>query len=430
MRNGVLMGTVGAASLLCTGIAVQVTAQKAAAPKARYQMDVTTASGMPGMAGGMSGSGAGSGAGSGGGDARPKGGGLGAMFGGGGMAGMMGGNGPRHTVDLRLGSTLAASGPPIADHFMPQGMQLGLSVPLITPIAPPREDLPSNFERPKGRMLLFWGCGAKAGPGQPIVIDFAKMAAGQMPPGLSSISVPVDRGPTRATSKTYGYWPNERGRRVEIAANASLVGPHRVAGNYSPEMKFALNQDFMAPMRVQTTEMGKVTNISWNAIPAATGYYAHGIGFSEGKRGQSNDIVWWTSASRQEFFGGLTDWLAPVTVQRLIGERVVMPPTQTQCQIPAEVKAAGGEMMMLSMYAYGPEAGFAYPPRPANPKIAWNPEWTARVRYRSVSNKIVGMPDMDEMMSDDDGRGRPEQTRKKCKGGFGGILSGALGGGC
>ncbi len=403
MRHGILMGTVGAASLICTAIAVQVAAQKSATPKARYQMDVTTASGMPGMAGGGSGSG----------DARPRGGGLGAMFGGGGMAGMMGGNGPRHTVDLRLGSTLAASGPPVADHFMPQGMQLGLSVPLITP-ATPRGELPTNFERPKGRMLLFWGCGAKAGPGQPVVLDFAKMAAGQMPPGLSSVSVPADRGPTATNSRTYGYWPNERDRRVEIVPNASLVGPHRVAGNYSPEMKFALNQNFMAPMRVQTTEMGKVTNISWNAIPVATGYYAHGIGFSEGKRGASNDIVWWTSASRQEFFGGLTDWLSPATVQRLIGERVVMPPTQTQCQIPAEVKAAGGEMMMLSMYAYGPEAGYAYPPRPANPKIAWNPEWTARVRYRSISNKIVGMPDMDEMMSDDDGRGEPRQPAKKC----------------
>ena len=25
-------------------------------------------------------------------------------------------------------------------------------------------------------LLLYWGCGAKAGPGQPVVIDFAKVA--------------------------------------------------------------------------------------------------------------------------------------------------------------------------------------------------------------------------------------------------------------
>ncbi len=409
-----------AVSALAAGLAVQVAAQKVNAPKVRYQMDVTTASGMPGMAGGM-----------GSGGARPRGG-LGAMFGGGGIGAMMGGGGPRHDVELRLGSTLAASGTPAADHFMPNGMGLGPSVPLATPVVTPsapveREDVPRDFQRPKGRMLIFWGCGAKAGPGQPVILDFAKMAAGQMPTGLFSTKIPVDRGPTRTTSKTYGYWPNERGRQVEIPANSSLIGAHRIAGNYSPEIKFALNQDFMAPMRVQTAEAGQVTNISWNAIPAATGYYAHGIGFSGGKRGGSNDIVWWTSASRQEFFGGLTDWLSPSTVQRLIGEKVVMPPTQTLCQIPAEVKAAGGEMMMLSMYAYGPEASFAFPPRPSNPKLAWNPEWTARVRYRSVSNKIVGMPDMDESASGRDGR---EQPRKKCKGGLGGILSGALGAGC
>jgi hypothetical protein len=410
-----------AVSVLASALAVQVAAQKTTGPKARYQMDVTTASGMPGMAGmsGMDGGGAAS---------RPRGGGLGAMFGGGGMEAMMGGGGPRYDVELRLGSTLAASGAPAADHFMPAGVGLGPSVPLVTPVSTPveREEMPRNFERPKGRMLIFWGCGAKAGPGQPVVIDFAKLAAGQMPPGLFSANVPVDRGVTRANSRTYGHWPNERGRRVEIPAGATLAGPHRIAGNYSPEIKFALAQSFMSPLQVRTADMGQVTNVSWNAIPAATGYYAHGIGFSEGKRGASNDIVWWTSASRQEFFGGLTEWLAPSVVQRLIGERVVMPPTQTQCQIPAEVKAAGGEMMMLSMYAYGPEASFAFPPRPANPKLAWNPEWTARARFRSVSNKIVGMPDMDEAMADDNRR----QPRKKCKGGLGGMLSGALGAGC
>jgi hypothetical protein len=417
MHKGWVAGA-GLASVVAIGLAVHVDAQKAVAPKARYQMDVTTASGMPGTAGGgVAG-------------AKPRGG-LGAIFGGGGMAAMMGSGGPRHDLELRLGSTLSASSAPAADHFMPTGMALGVSVPLVTPVATPTTpepgDLPRDFQRPKGRMLLFWGCGAKAGPGQPVVIDFAKLAAGQVPPGLFSANVPVDRGPTQSNSRTYGYWPNDKGRRVEVGADSSLVGAHRVAGNYSPEIKFALNQDFMAPLQVRTAEMGNVTNLSWNAVPAATGYYAHGIGFSAGARGETNDIVWWTSASRQEFFGGLTEWLAPSVVQRLIGERVVMPPTQTQCQIPAEVKAAGGATMMLSMYAYGPEASFAFPPRPVNPKLAWNPEWTARVRYRSVNNMFVGMPGMDDAASGEDGRQRPP---KKCKGGFGGLLSGALGAGC
>ena len=38
-------------------------------------------------------------------------------------------------------------------------------------IAPPRAEgsYTTEFERPKGRLLLYWGCGAKAGPGQPVV---------------------------------------------------------------------------------------------------------------------------------------------------------------------------------------------------------------------------------------------------------------------
>lgn len=409
MNMKLLAGAV-AVSALAIGMATQVDAQKATGPKARYQMDVTTASGMPGLTGG---------GGAGGGAARPRGG-LGAMFGGGGMSAMMGGGGPRREIDLRLGSTLSPSGAPAADHFMPAGVGLGPSVPLLTslPNTMAERDTPQGrIPEAKGRILIFWGCGAKARPGQPVIIDFAKVAQGQMPTGLMSANIPVDRGPTTANSRTLGIWPNERGRRVEIPGNASLVGAHRVAGNYSPEIKYALNQDFMAPMRVQTTEMGNATNISWNAIPAATGYYAHAMGAAEAKRGQSMDIIWWTSADRREFFGGLTDWLSPSTVQRLIGERVVMPPTQTQCQMPAEIKAAGGENMILSLHAYGPEANFAFPPRPANTKLAWNPEWTARVRYRSVSSKIVGMPDMDEAMADDDGDrrgGRDRPPAKKC----------------
>ena len=37
------------------------------------------------------------------------------------------------------------------------------------------------MQRPKGRLLLFWGCGETARAGQPVIIDFARVAQGQMP---------------------------------------------------------------------------------------------------------------------------------------------------------------------------------------------------------------------------------------------------------
>ena len=42
--------------------------------------------------------------------------------------------------------------------------------------------MPTEFQRPKGRILIYWGCGEHAGPGQPTVIDFATMKPGQVPP--------------------------------------------------------------------------------------------------------------------------------------------------------------------------------------------------------------------------------------------------------
>eukprot|EP01035_Chromulina_nebulosa_P005585 gene5585-7573_t len=113
-----------------------------------------------------------------------------------------------------------------------------------------------------------------------------------------------------------------------------------------------------------------------------------------------------------------------------------MPPSQTNCTIPAEVKTAAGGFMMASLYAYGPERNFAYPPRPANPRLAWNPDWTAKVRFRAMTSLMLGMPGMDgsEMGEESEDGGQPQPKPKRCRPGLGSILgfakadySGAMG---
>ena len=42
------------------------------------------------------------------------------------------------------------------------------------------------------------------------------------------------------------------------------------------------------------------------------------------------------------------------------------------------------------MIAYGSEAYFAYPPRPTDPKIAWEPDWQTKVRVKSTYFSILG----------------------------------------
>lgn len=348
------------------------------------------------------------------------------------VAGMMG-QGDNHELTLRLGSRLAPTGGPAkADHFMPAAARLGASVPLETPVNAPAEEVPAEFQRPKGRLLLYWGCGAKAGAGQPVVIDFAKVAKGQMPPNLFSARVPAETGPLPGNSRTYGHWPNGQKSR-SISGQSSLIGQHRVAGNYAPEIAFALDRDFMAGLRVRSSEAADGSiGVSWNGLADATGYYAWAMGGKDmGQNG--GDMVWWASSATQEFGGGLWSWLAPATVARLIGQKIVLPPAQTSCTIPAEVRKAAGEAMMGFVYAYGPEAQFAYPPRPADPKVAWKPKWTAQVRYRSIAHFMPGMPSMADMLSGRDGdaadAAQDEQPKKKCKPKLGGFLKKAITGG-
>lgn len=354
-------------------------------------------------------------------------------------AGMMG-QGDNHEMTLRLGSRLPVTGgAPRADHFLPEGMRMGASVPLTSPEPnkPPQQydRDPNHFERPKGRLLIYWGCGTHVGPGQPVIIDFARLAKGQVPPDLFSASIPSESVPRPGTSRSYGDWPNGKSS-AQLRGNSSLIGQHRIAGNYSPEISFALDQDFMAPPRVKSGQAGDGSiPLTWAAIPSATGYYAWAMG-ANGTSQNKDDTVWWASSATRQFGGDLWGWLSPATVNRLIGQKAVMPPGQTSCTIPSEVKAAAGEMMMGFLYAYGPEANFAFPERPRDPKATWRPKWTAKVRYRAMGNFMTGMPDMGDAMrgqmpgSQD---GQPEQRKPKpCKPKLGGLLKRAagIGSGC
>ena len=40
--------------------------------------------------------------------------------------------------------------------------------------------------------------------------------------------------------------------------------------------------------------------------------------------------------------------------------------------------------------AYGGEHGFVHPPRPTNPKVAWEQEWAVRLRLKSQTMAALG----------------------------------------
>ena len=371
------------------------------APVARYDVRAGTVSGLAAMGSGMGGA-------------------MSMAFGG-------AGDKVQHELLLRLGSSLVPSGgAPKADHFMPAGAKLGKSVALVTPVEEhaPSDQLPGQRagQRPTGRMLVFWGCGEHAPKGQPVVIDFAKLGAGQMPAGLWSAKVLRDWGPTLQNSRTFGRWPAEDGKTVK--ANSSLLGAHRVTGNYTPEIAFTLNQDFMAPLKTATTQNPSGSSLlSWNAVPSATGYVAFLFGGKMAQGGQMGDMVMWTSSSSRQFGGGLSDWLTPPQVAALVRDRTVMTPATTSCLIPAEVRGAGADFRMGMLTAFGPEENISSPRAPA-PLVTGSQSWTVRVRHRSTTS-WMDLPGMSSV-----GGGAQQGQPRKCKlKGLGGILGAAVTGG-
>lgn len=313
------------------------------------------------------------------------------------MMGMGRGGNVSKSLLLQLGSSQPPAGAPTAEHQPPSALGAGPSLPLLTPrqVTTPatREEpgLPQSYEKPRGRMLIYWGCGEHARPGQPMVIDFARVAAGQVPPEftrmMQGLQITPMQPPSPTRNKTYGEWPNEK-TRTQVPAGGSLTGVHVVRGNYSPPIRFSLTpaQDFLPPVQMTTNSRnpGGSMQLGWRPVSGATGYIASTMG------GDGETVVLWSSSEVSSLLFALPDYLKPSDVTRLLASKALMQPTQTSCTVPKEVADAAPQSM-YQFVAYGDEANFSYPERPADPKQAWNIAWTVKVRYRSATGGLLGM---------------------------------------
>ena len=389
-----------ASAVVLVGAAPAKQAASPPPPIASYWMDVATQSGMgSGMAGG----------------GRPSPSQIMTMMNG-------GGGEATHTLDLRLASKDKAAAAPQADHLIPPGLQMGASLPLITPIREesPRETsaMPAQFQRPKGRMLIYWGCGEHVTAGQPTVIDFSKIEPGKMPPGMASLAnmAHIQSGPMGAPG--FGRWPNDKDRRP-VPTGGSLVGPHKIEANYAPPIAFSLGagQDFMPALGLRDAGPlpSGASRLAWQPAASATGYALALFG-----TGGNGDVVMWSSAKSAQM--PAMDYLAPGEVRRLVTAGSVLPPSASECVLPAEV-AAASPMGMLMMIGYGPEADFT-----DNPKL---PKWTTKVRYKTTASIMRGMGGMMGGYAGGETPSQPaqdpQQQQKKKRRGLGiGDLLGAV----
>ncbi len=351
--------------------------------------------------------------------------GAGSMFGGGFFGGTkMGGGSPGQWLDTAL-YTRNKPGGTEGTHAIPPGMNMGSTLPLIPVVAGGRsggEERDSGSEKPKGKLVFYWGCGDKVRPGQPRVVDFSKSSPDEWMKFMTGRYAP-DRGAKAVAGRS--VWPNERDNQ-RVPNGASLGGDHAVSGEGVPAgLRFALRDayDFMPKINMSTAGDPKASvNVSWQSINAAQGYFLSGMG----AKGEDEMIIW--SSSEQPDPGwGLMDYVAPAQLKNLVNEKVVLAPSVQNCAIPAGI-FGGSEGAMVRMIAYGPELNLAHPPRPADPKAAWNPEWAVRVRIKSTGMTMLGM---DEKGGSGGGSRSSERSQDTTPQlgipGLGGVLQGIFG---
>ena len=281
-----------------------------------------------------------------------------------------------------------------ATQNIPVVMNLGDSLKLIAPV--PDKPVPTvveerpiapTYEKPKGKISLYWGCGDKIRPGQPRTLDVAKASVEDFGKFF------VVRGSTTTGARSepgHPAWPNKQDDR-RVPDNASLVGQHTFTGDGIPDsFKVTLGapQDLMPPIELTQTRIGGGVNLEWKSIPHVRGYFIGAMG-GKSEGGDSGEVIIWTSSELPDVGFGLLDYQSNANIDKWIKEKVILPASASNCAVPAGIfgeQAAG----MLRMIAYGSEAYFAHPPRPADPKIAWEPEWQTKTRVKSTFMSMLG----------------------------------------
>ena len=354
-----------------------VFAQSAAPPEAQAWIDIATFSGMGMPMGGMGGNPMSA---------------LGGMFGGkagvgsnsfGNTRSMSAGRWVDVTVRSRVNPNLEEAQQAVPEGFLSPALEL--KTPKNAP-PPPRDEEDVRHEepeKPKGRMLLYWGCGPEIRPGQPKILDMATAGPGDFAKFFVGRSA-TQRGAHLAAGRP--VWPNPDDSRM-VPASASLQGEHAFSGKGIPDgfrFKIPAAQDLMPPLTLDQAESNGATDLSWNAIATARAYFVSAMG-SNGKE----DMVMWTSSELADTGFGLMDYQTNAAVDRWLKEKVLLASNTTRCTVPKGIFGEHGGMLRL--IAYGDELNLAHPPRPKDAKAKWQPVWAVKLRVKAVTSGMLGM---------------------------------------
>lgn len=339
-----------------------------------------------------------------------------------------------------------------AQDLIPDGLDLGKSLTLI-PIEPSKSTegstQPGKIPDIEVKITEYWGCGAAVRPGQPKVATF-KLKGGNKaidPKNPMSGMQGVDFQSTGSLSKGlyvpdrdidlkpgWVYWPNRKHGK-QVPSGARLAGEHRITGDGVPaSMQFQVEQsaDFMPKLALRTQgEATDAVGLSWPSVDRARAYFISGMHMQVlGENAYALTV--WSSAEGPGAGNALHAYLSGSYLDKWLKQKILLPASATTCTIPKGIFAGpssmeGGQMTMpgmLMMTAYGPESWITYPPKPADPKQPWNPEWSVRLRAKSTATAMLGL-DFDGMQQMEEGNGSRQQPQNKPS--VKGLLKGLLG---
>lgn len=275
---------------------------------------------------------------------------------------------------------------------IPTGMRMGESLPLV-PLKQEQSagrepgEYSNDHEPPKGRLLMYWGCGESVRPGQPRVVDFTPLSSGNMQAFGTAFSgrYAADRG--ARIKPGYDVYPNEREQKT-LPKDGSLVGDHRIVGEGIPaSFKFSLAgpQDVMPAIDLQSRgSLQDSIALTWGRVANARAYYLYAMAT------QGDDVILWSSSESSDSGMGLFDYLSNTSIKRWTREKILLGADVTRCTIPKGILAGQAGTAFVRMMAYGGEHNLAYPPRSINPKTPWEPEWSVRLRVKSHTMAMLG----------------------------------------
>ena len=354
-------------------------------------------------------------------------------------------------LDIALHNSLKP-GIEAADQI-PGGLKLGKSLTLI-PIDPSK---PTEGSTPPGKIpdvtikiTEYWGCGASVRKGQPKVASFTIKGGNKSidPNNPMGSMQGVDFQQSGSLSKTipvqdrdidlkpgWVYWPNRKHGK-QVPNGARLAGDHRITGDGIPaSMQFQVqeNADFMPKLALRTQgEATDAIGLSWPMVERARGYHITGM-HMQVLGENSYAMTLWSSAEVPGAGQDLHTNLSAGQLDKWLKQKVLLASTATSCTIPKGIFSGASNVEgqqatmpgMLSMTAYGPESWITYPPKPADPKQPWNPEWSVRLRAKSTATAMLGMDFGNMQQMDEDGQQQqPQQKKPSMKG----LLKGILGG--